>query len=77
MNNAILRCDAARSGAGVLLCAGYLVEDDVANGRLKRLLPEYSPVGSALHAVSPVHRAGSPKVRSLVNHLTAQLSRLD
>ncbi len=77
VNNAILRCDAARSGAGVLLCAGYLVEDDVANGRLKRLLPEYLPVGSALHAVSPVHRAGSPKVRSLVNHLTAQLSDLD
>ena len=27
-----------------------------------------------MHAVSPAYRAGSPKVRSLVNHLTNQLS---
>ena len=32
VNNAMLRCDAARAGAGVLLCADYLVEDDIANG---------------------------------------------
>jgi DNA-binding transcriptional LysR family regulator len=73
VNNAMLRCDAARAGAGVLLCAGYLVEEDFASGRLVQLLPNHRPAGSTLHAVSPVHRASSPKVRSLVNHLTAQL----
>ena len=75
VNNAMLRCDAARAGAGVLLCADYLVEHDFANGRLVRLLPDYAPTGSTLHAVSPAFRAGSPKVRSLVNHLTTQLGR--
>jgi DNA-binding transcriptional LysR family regulator len=74
VNNAMLRCDAARAGAGLLLCAEYLVEEDLAYGRLVRLLPEYKPAGSTLHAVSPAFRAGSPKVRSLVNHLTTQLS---
>ena len=73
VNNAMLRCDAARAGAGVLLCAEYLVEGDFANGRLVRLLPDHTPAGSTLHAVSPAYRAGSPKVRSLVNHLTSQL----
>ena len=43
VNNAMLRCDAARAGAGVLLCADYLVEDDFANGRLVRLLPDHRP----------------------------------
>ena len=46
VNNAMLRCDAARAGAGVLLCADYLVEGDFANGRLVRLLPDHRPAGS-------------------------------
>jgi DNA-binding transcriptional LysR family regulator len=74
VNNAMLRCDAARAGAGVLLCADYLVADDFASGRLVRLLPDYEPERSTLHAVSPAYRAASPKVRSLVIHLTTQLS---
>jgi DNA-binding transcriptional LysR family regulator len=77
VNNAMLRRDAARAGAGILLCAGYLVEEDFNNGRLVRVLPEHKPAGSALHAVSPAHRAASPKVRSLVNHLTTQLGAPD
>jgi DNA-binding transcriptional LysR family regulator len=74
VNNAMLRCDVARAGAGVLLCAGYLVENDFANGRLVHLLPDQRPASSTLHAVSPTYRAGSPKVRSFVNHLTTQLT---
>lgn len=74
INNALLRSDAARSGAGILLCAEYLVEEDLGSGRLVPLLTDYSPATSTLHAVSPAYRAGSPKVRSLVNHLSTQLS---
>jgi DNA-binding transcriptional LysR family regulator len=77
VNNAMLRRDAARAGAGILLCADYLVDEDIGNGRLIRLLPEHKPVGSTLHAVSPAYRAGSLKVRSLVNHLTAQLAEVE
>jgi DNA-binding transcriptional LysR family regulator len=73
VNNAMLRCDAARAGAGVLLCADYLAESDIAKGTLVRLLPDHVPAGENLHAVSPIFRATSPKVRSLVNHLTTQL----
>jgi DNA-binding transcriptional LysR family regulator len=74
VNNALLRRDAARSGAGVLLCADYLVEDDIAAGRLVRLLPGYTPSAENLHAVCPVFRAATPKVRSLISHLTARLA---
>src|SRR4051812_25723860 len=34
VNNAMLRCDAARAGAGVLLCPDYLVDSDIARGIL-------------------------------------------
>jgi DNA-binding transcriptional LysR family regulator len=74
LSNAMLRRDAARAGAGILLCADYLVEDDLASGRLVQLLPNYAPSSENLHAVCPAYRATSPKVRSLITHLTAQLS---
>jgi DNA-binding transcriptional LysR family regulator len=73
VNNAMLRCDAARAGAGVLLCADYLVEGDIAGGNLVRLLPDHAPASGNLNAVCPGYRASSPKVRTLVSHLTAQL----
>jgi DNA-binding transcriptional LysR family regulator len=73
LNNAMLRCEAARAGAGVLMCADYLVEREIAQGTLVRLLPDHAPAAENLHAVSPSYRATSPKVRSLVNHLTAHL----
>jgi DNA-binding transcriptional LysR family regulator len=75
VNNALLRLDAARAGAGVLLCAAYLVERDVANGTLVRLLSDYAPAGEHMHAVCPGYRASSPRIRSLVSHLTAQLAQ--
>lgn len=74
INNALLRRSAARAGAGILLSAEYLVSDDITSGRLLRVLPDYKPVPGTIHAVSPAHRAGSPKVRSLVNHLVGQLA---
>src|SRR5262249_17211999 len=77
VNNALLRCEAARAGAGILLCADYLVEQDIVGGRLVQLLPDHKPAGSTLHAVSPAYRANSPKVRSLVNHLSAQLGETE
>jgi len=77
INNAMLRRDAARAGAGILLCADYLVADDIAAGRLVWLLPDHMPSGSALHAVTPAFRAGSPKVRNLVNHLLTHLGDLE
>lgn len=76
VNNALLRRATARAGAGILLCPEYLVLDEITSGHLVRLLPDHKPTGGMLHAVSPAYRAGSPKVRSLVTHLTAQLGEI-
>jgi DNA-binding transcriptional LysR family regulator len=74
INNALLRRSAARAGAGILMSADYLVSDDISNGRLVRVLPDHKPTPGTIHAVSPAYRAGSPKVRSFVNHLIGQLT---
>ncbi|HVC63612.1 MAG TPA: LysR family transcriptional regulator [Acetobacteraceae bacterium] len=76
-DNGLLRREAARSGGGVLLTPEYLVEGDIAAGRLVRLLPGYTPKALRLDAVCPAHRAESPKVRGFVAFLTARLGEQD
>lgn len=68
-----LRREAACHGGGIIMAPDYLVNDDLAAGRLIRLLPDYVPVPASLDAVSPSQRAASPKVRSFVAFLAARL----
>ncbi len=76
INSAMLRRDAALAGAGVMRCADFLVENDIAEGRLVRLLEGYSLEAKELYATCPTARAASPKIRSLIAHLrTAFLAR--
>jgi DNA-binding transcriptional LysR family regulator len=72
-DNGIFRRAAARTGAGVLLAPEFLVRDDIAAGRLVRLLPGYAAPTMRLEAVCPSHRAVSPKVRSFVAFLKERL----
>jgi DNA-binding transcriptional LysR family regulator len=73
-DNGMLRRSAARAGAGILLAADFLVEDDITAGRLIRLLPAHTPPVGTLDAVCPAHRAASPKVRALIAFLSARLA---
>ena len=67
---------AARAGAGVCLAPGFLVHDDLDEGRLIRLLPEYRPLELSMNAVYPHRHYLSAKVRvfidMLAQHSTAQ-----
>lgn len=76
-DNGVLRREAARNGAGVLLAPEFLVEDDIAAGRLVRLLPDYAPPEWRLEAVCPAQRRASPKVRSFISFLAARLGAED
>jgi DNA-binding transcriptional LysR family regulator len=60
---------AALQGAGISLAAGFLVHDDLEAGRLVRLLPEYRPVESAMHAIYPHRHNLSAKVRTFIDLL--------
>jgi DNA-binding transcriptional LysR family regulator len=60
---------AALAGIGVFLAAGFLVTDDLAAGRLVRLLPDYKPVEFAMNVVYPHRHHLSAKVRMFIDLL--------
>ncbi|TMJ22007.1 MAG: LysR family transcriptional regulator [Alphaproteobacteria bacterium] len=60
---------AALQGVGILLAPGFLIADDLDQGRLIRLLPEYRPVEFAMNAVYPHRHHLSAKVRSFIDLL--------
>jgi DNA-binding transcriptional LysR family regulator len=72
-NNALLRREVALGGVGVLLCADYLVANDIAAGRLTRLLPDHTSAARSVRAICPIYRASSPGMRGLIDHLTTRL----
>jgi DNA-binding transcriptional LysR family regulator len=74
-DNGLLRRSAALAGAGVLLGPEFMVADEMASGKLIRLMPDYTPGGATLDAVCPGNRAATPKVRSLVSFLTDRLQK--
>jgi DNA-binding transcriptional LysR family regulator len=60
---------AALQGVGISLAPGFLIADDLDQGRLVRLLPEYRPVEFAMNAVYPHRHHLSAKVRSFIDLL--------
>ncbi|RQR35440.1 LysR family transcriptional regulator [Burkholderia sp. Bp9143] len=56
----------AVAGMGILLQPYELVADEIAAGRLVRLLPEYEPPARALHALYASDRQMTPKLRSFL-----------
>jgi DNA-binding transcriptional LysR family regulator len=58
---------AALGGLGIFLAPSFLVAEDLAAGRLVRLLEEYRPVAFAINAIYP-HRAHVPaKIRGFID----------
>jgi DNA-binding transcriptional LysR family regulator len=70
-NTAYATRAAALSGDGVLRATVFSVKDDVAAGRLVRLLPEWSLAESDIHAVYPATAHVPQKVRVFIDALKA------
>ena len=68
-NNGDVLCTAARAGHGIILQPGFLVDEDIAAGRLVKLLEDYAAPTIPVLAVYPHRRFLSPKVRTFVDHL--------
>jgi DNA-binding transcriptional LysR family regulator len=64
---------AAVSGAGVVFQPHFIIADDLAAGRLVRILPEWHSAELGVHAVYPSRRHLSAKVRTFVEFLAARL----
>jgi DNA-binding transcriptional LysR family regulator len=67
-------CRAATlAGGGVAFLTDFSIGDDVAAGRLVRLLPDWSSPPAGIHAVFPSARYPVPKVRLFVDALKDHL----
>jgi DNA-binding transcriptional LysR family regulator len=67
-------CRAATlAGGGVAALTDFSIGEDVAAGRLVRLLPEWSTPAAGIHALFPSARYPAPKVRVFIDKLKAHL----
>lgn len=72
---ALSLAEAARAGLGVAVLPDWLVEEDLAAGRLVRLLPRWRSPSFPVHIVYLGHRRLPARVRSFVDFASAYLSR--
>ncbi|HEY1385180.1 MAG TPA: LysR substrate-binding domain-containing protein, partial [Dongiaceae bacterium] len=58
---------AALHGIGIFLAPSFLVADDLEEGRLVRLLPDYRPVAFAINAIYPSRAHVPAKIRGFID----------
>jgi DNA-binding transcriptional LysR family regulator len=76
INNAAAAIDASLRGQGLIQARSYQVADAIAEGRLRRLLPEWEEPPVPAHLLFPAERAAKGAVRALVDHLVPELRRM-
>ncbi len=68
-----LTLHAVRAGMGMAFLPEWLVDDDLAQGRLVHLVPEYAAPASTLFAVYTSRQYMTPKLRSFIDYLSEAL----
>ncbi|HFD81202.1 MAG TPA: LysR family transcriptional regulator [Gammaproteobacteria bacterium] len=75
-NSAIAVRGLVLNGAGIAPLSRFLVREDLASGRLERLLPEYDCGGAGIYAVYHDRRYRQPKVRLFIDFVQERLRQL-
>ncbi|MES2073189.1 MAG: LysR family transcriptional regulator [Pseudomonadota bacterium] len=68
---------AVKAGRGLGRPLSYQVADDLANGSLVRLLPDWEPEPLPVHLVVSSARYMAPKLRAFLEHAAAALGKLE
>jgi DNA-binding transcriptional LysR family regulator len=68
---------AVLEGIGVALLPSHRICDDLNEGRLARVLPEWCAPATPFHAVYPSTRHLSPKVKAFVDHLQEKFAEVE
>lgn len=76
-NSTMLACQMVAAGAGIALLPPWLVQEDLAAGRLQPLLPDYTMPAATLYAVYTSRRYLSPKVRTFVDFVAGHCATSD
>jgi len=64
---------AVLAGQGIAVILGWLVENDIAEGRLKVILNEHTPSSLDINALYPERRFMQAKVRLFLDYLQSEL----
>lgn len=67
--------DAALAGVGIVQLPTLMIWQDVAEGRLVHVLPDWRPKAGIVHAVFPSRRGLLPSVRTLLDFLAEECAR--
>ena len=67
----------ALNGFGILLGAEPVVREEIAAGRLVRVLPDYDGPSRPMHLIFAADRCLTPKLRRLINAVMAEFSGQD
>ncbi|MFY0615367.1 MAG: LysR family transcriptional regulator [Hyphomicrobiaceae bacterium] len=73
-NSADALYHATLAGIGIARLSTYLVANDLRDGRLIRVLPDYEDNTSDIYAVYSSRQNLAPKVRAFIDHLVAEFS---
>lgn len=73
-NIALVVKAAVMAGAGMMMMPDFAVAEDVAAGRLVRLLPTWKLPGGGIHAVFPASRFMPQRARAFIDLLRAHLA---
>ena len=63
--------DAALKGLGIVMLPEFVVAEDLATGRLHRVLDEFQNIELAIHILHPHDRLPPASVRAFIEHLTS------
>lgn len=72
-NTADVTLEAARRGLGLARALSYMVEDELRDGRLVRVLEDFEPPPVPVHLVYVGGRASSARVRAFIAHASERL----
>jgi DNA-binding transcriptional LysR family regulator len=67
---------AALEGQGVILQANLILADDLAAGRLVRVLPDYETPTRPLHILFAATRPPTQTLRSFIDHVVGRFGKL-
>ncbi|RYD59264.1 MAG: LysR family transcriptional regulator [Sphingomonadales bacterium] len=67
---------ALRAGLGVAILPGFIVDEDIALGRLETVLTDWSLSSAALHLITPPGTLRPARVEALIEFLSDRLRRI-
>lgn len=76
VNHALAIRDSLAMGAGIGLCPAWLVQDQLAAGTLRRVLPAWQGETQQLHLLYPVRRYQPTRARAFVDFVGTRLAGL-